>query len=339
MKNIILGLIIISMALLCTVSEAADGDGGSAGAFLRMGLGARPKAMGGAFTAVAEGSYAGYYNPGGFPRTEYKELAFSYRTLALDRKFNYIGAIVPLRPKVKSPDEAETAQENAPKKSTEKPFNAGLYLGWIHAGVDNIDARDYNGVQYGTFSNSENAFMFGFAVQPAKFISLGFTGKILYNRFPNMTQEDEALTSKGLGFDFGVLITPIENLSLGLMAKDLRSKYTWNTESVWERGTTSYDDFLKILRVGMAYRLLNDKLLVAADFEDNKKQKERFHLGVEYCPYPNIYLRAGMDVDEPTFGFGYQFQLWKFNTILDYAYVNDEVAPSSEHVISWAFRL
>jgi len=317
----LLGLVILGFSF--TSGLAAD-YGGSAGAFLRMGLGARAKGMGGAFTAVAEGSTAGYYNPAGLPRSNYKELTLSYRALSLDRNYNYIGLSLPLRP---------------PSKSGQQPLNAGLHLGWIHAGVDNIDGRDVNGTHYGTFSYSENAFTFGFAIQPMKFISVGFTAKVLYNRFPNMTQENQALTSKGLGVDLGVLIEPFEKLMIGIVAKDLRSKNTWNTENVWERGTTTYNEFPKVLRVGVAYRLLEDRLLLAADFEDNKKQPEKFHLGAEFTPYPNVVLRAGFDVEEPTFGLGYVFPVWRFASVLDYAYVVENVAPSGEHIISWSIRL
>ena len=298
--------------------------GGYAGAFLRMGLGARPKALGGAFTAIAEGNYAGYYNPGGLPRNNYRELSLSYRALSLDRQLGYAGIVIPLTPKT---------------KTGKKAFNAGLHLGWIYAGVDNIDGRNSRGEHYGSFSNSENAFTFGFAIQPMSMLSLGFTTKILYSRFPRMTLQDESLTSKGLGFDVGALVTPLPGLSLGIVVKDLRSKNSWNTENVWDRGTTTYDEFPTILRVGIAYRLLADQLLLAADFEDNKKQPGKLHLGIEYSPLKTLFLRAGISSTEPAFGFGYLFKIWRFNSALDYAYAADEVAPAGEHIFSWSFRL
>lgn len=316
---------LVFLLLFVSMSPAFSNDyGGYAGAFLRMGLGARPNALGGAFTAVAEGSYAGYYNPGALPSAEFNELSFSYRALSLDRNFSFIGLTIPLSPK---------------KAIGEKPFNAGLHIGWIHAGVDNIDGRDSNGEHYATFSNSENAFSFGFAIQPHALVSIGFCAKVLYNRFPNMTKEDKALTSKGLGFDVGILIHPVSHLTIGILAKDLRSKYTWNTESVWERGTTTYNEFPKVLRIGAAYRLFDEKLLITADIEDNKKQPEKYHFGAEFLPYPNISLRAGMNMNEPAFGFGYIFKFWKIDTILDYAYISDEIAPSGEHIFTWSFRI
>lgn len=325
MKLKFIAIITTIMYVALTNSLLAEGDGGYAGAFLRLGLGARPKSMGNAFTAVINSAYAGYYNPGAIPRGEFKELTFNYSLLALDRQFHHIGISIPLRPKAPEGEKGV--------------FKAGLHLGWINAGVDNIDGRDSNGKHVGTFSNSENAFVFGFAVQPHSILSLGLTAKVLYSRFPNVTKDDKALTSKGLGFDFGVLVTPLPGLSAGFAVKDLRSKYTWNTESVWERGTSTYDHFPTIFRAGIAFKTLSDNLLLAADFEKNEKQSTKIHLGIEYTFVNSLHLRTGMNHKEPAFGFGYLFKIWKLDSGLDYAYIYDEVAPTGEHVFSWAFRL
>lgn len=325
MKSKIITIMIPVFCFVLTTFSFADGDGGYAGAFLRMGLGARPRSMGNAFTAVVNGAYAGYYNPGTIPRCEFKEITFNYSLLALDRQFNHIGLSIPLRP--------------ATKAGEKGVFNAGLHLGWVYAGVDNIDGRDSNGKHIGMFSNSENAFIFGFAIQPHSLVSVGLTAKVLYNRFPEVTKDDNALTSKGLGFDFGILVTPFSGLSLGLVIKDIRSQYTWNSESVWERGTSTYDHFPKIFRAGVAYKILSYNLLISADIEKNEKQSAKYHFGAEYIIVNSLSLRAGMDHTEPAFGFGYLFKVWKLDAILDYAYIYDEIAPNGEHVFSWAFRL
>ncbi|MBN1351630.1 hypothetical protein JXJ21_19605 [candidate division KSB1 bacterium] len=316
-------MLVFLMAM--AVNSQAEGDAGYAGAFLRMGIGARPKSMGNAFTAVVNGVYAGYYNPGAIPRCDYKEITFNYSVLALDRSFNHIGLSIPLRPQSQSGEKGV--------------FNAGLHLGWVYAGVDNIDGRDSNGQHIGMFRNSENAFFFGFAIQPHSMVSVGLVAKVLYNQFPEVTKKDESLTSKGLGFDFGVLVTPLPGLSAGIALKDVRSQYSWNTESVWERGTSTYDHFPKIWRVGIAWQTFADKLLLSADFEKNDKQSAKIHLGTEYAFAKKLFLRAGMNHSEPAFGFGYLFKVWKLDSLLDYAYIYDEVAPAGEHVFSWAFRL
>jgi len=85
-KNI---TILIVLILSSYFRDLYANDGILAGAFLRMGLGARANAMGGAFTGIAEGPAAAYYNPAGIPFMETRELILSYRFLSLDRNFNY----------------------------------------------------------------------------------------------------------------------------------------------------------------------------------------------------------------------------------------------------------
>ena len=77
--------------LFTTLLNARADDGILAGAFMRMGLGARANAMGNAYTGVAEGTVAAYYNPAGIPFLETRQVMLSYRFLSLDRNFNYIG--------------------------------------------------------------------------------------------------------------------------------------------------------------------------------------------------------------------------------------------------------
>ena len=58
----------ISIAILLLVSGvvlAEDGEGGYAGAFLRIPMGARPVAMGGAYTAIANDGAGSFYNVAG----------------------------------------------------------------------------------------------------------------------------------------------------------------------------------------------------------------------------------------------------------------------------------
>ncbi|MDZ7261694.1 MAG: hypothetical protein ONB05_06280 [candidate division KSB1 bacterium] len=333
--------IVKSIALLFIVGMAASSlateYGGYAGAFLRMGLGARPRALGEAYTALAQGTYAGFYNPAGLPWLTSKELNICFSLLPLDRKFNYIGVAIPLKPKVSEiPPQTETVTEQGHPEVA----NAGLHLGWINCGVDNIDGRDSNGNPIGTFSNSENAFFFSFALSPHRLLSLGVNFKILYNRFPSMTMEDKAASAKGFGFDLGMLVSPLPGLTTGIVIKDLNSKYSWNTKRVWdwEKAFTKYDRFPRTIRWGLAYRIPGNWLLASFDWEDNDKQDGQYHLGVEFLSPQGLYLRAGLDAGEPTFGLGLELKVLGTATAIDYGYISNEFAPAGEHVFSWALR-
>ena len=123
----------------------AGTNAGLAGAFLRLGLGARALAMGDVGVALPASGYGIYYNPASLPHLERMTLLTSYSLLPLDRQLNFVGFAAPLHPLAGRAGEA---------------MNAGVGLGWIGANSGDIDARDNDGNQIGTFSNSENAFYF-----------------------------------------------------------------------------------------------------------------------------------------------------------------------------------
>ena len=67
-------------------------DVGVTGAqFLKIGTGARPMGMAGAFTAVADDGYAGYWNPAGFARNQNHEIASTYLNYFEDIDFGFLG--------------------------------------------------------------------------------------------------------------------------------------------------------------------------------------------------------------------------------------------------------
>jgi len=320
MKNIFFIFIIL---LTTHAAFATSGDGGYAGAFLRMGFEARSKALGDAFTAVSEGAVAAIYNPAALPNMNSRQAILSTSFLPLDRNLNYIGFAMPIRPKAKAEGQA--------------PLNAGLAVGWINAGVDNIDGRDGSGNHTGMLSNSENAFFMSFALKPSDYFSIGISGKILYNRIPDIAEENSALTSSGFGIDIGAYSNPLPGLTLGLVLRDNMSKYSWNTDKVYERGTSTVYKFPKIVRAGAAYRIPQQWLLLVADLETSDVQNPRYHIGAEFQYKELGALRAGLDHDSPTFGLGFYFKLFGKQTILNYAFMPGLEALAPDHVVSWSF--
>jgi hypothetical protein len=316
--------IFILSIFLTSLIHASEGDGGYAGAFLRMGIGARAKSMGDAYSAIPQGAMAGIYNPALLPHLKEREALVSFAFLPLDRSLDLVCYAQPLSPKV-SPDEDA------------KPLKAGFSLAWVHAGVDNIDGRDGSGNHIGYFSNSEHAFYLSFAISPAPFISLGVGGKVLYNRFPKLAQEDAAITSTGFGIDVGVYVTPIRNLMLGVVVRDNLSKYTWNTDKLWDRGTSTTYKFPKVLRSAIAYKLPQDWLLLAAEIESSEEQNPRYHFGAELSYLHLGALRLGYDDGYPTFGLGFNTHLFGKKAGLNYAFIAVGDAPRADHIFSWTF--
>ncbi len=305
--------------------SAQSGDGILAGSFLRMGLGARALGMGGAFTAVADGPTSGYYNPGGAPFIQKREIMASYRFLSLDRHFNYIGFAQNISPKIE-------------EDSDDKAFNGGLILSWIYAGTDNIDGRGYNGQHTADFSNGEHALSLTFGISPLEFIGIGITGKYLYNRFPKVKEDESALTEKSLGIDLGILIRPLDFLSFGFMIKDMNAKYDWKTDELYEKDIDKIDYFPKTYRGGIAVTYPYSWLTFALDVEKNEEQDEKIHIGLEAIPAPKFAVRVGLNDGNFAGGLGYNFSMFKRSSQILYAIVTKDYDVASEHVFSWIFE-
>jgi hypothetical protein len=309
---------------IMTTTTWAGTNAGMAGAFLRLGLGARALAMGDVGVGIPGSGYGIYYNPASLPYLERMSLLTSFSFLPLDRQLNFVGVALPLHP---------------PAGRVGEVLTAGVGLGWIGANSGDIDARDSDGYQIGTFSNSENAFYFSFALRLSQLLSVGFSPVVFYNTFPDLTQ-DEALKSTRLGFDAGVMIHPLPRLHLGAQARHINAQYRWDTSTLYgDDGTTQTDNFPRIYRIGASYQM-DVGLLLAGDFETSDQDDHQIHAGAEYTfagfdPY-SFSLRAGYDDEDLAFGLGIGFAVWKLRGQLDYAYQLQDVPPYDAQIISFS---
>ena len=82
-------IVLLIAAGLTVPAVAAEGDGGQAGAFLQVPIGARPTAMGGAYLAVSDDGAAPLFNPAGIALLRRPMFSSSYRFMQLDRSLGY----------------------------------------------------------------------------------------------------------------------------------------------------------------------------------------------------------------------------------------------------------
>ena len=284
-----------------------------------MGLGARGMGMGGGSVALADDGYVTYYNPAGLVFLPGRWFTANLNTMALDRRLIYVGY----------------AQSMGSEK--EGLLQAGFSAGWLCAGVDNIDARDFNGNDIGTLSNWEHCFFFSFALNPIPPVAIGISGKLLYNRFPGIMDDGDPLTAVGFGFDIGILVRPIHRIALGLVIRDLRSRYTWDSQDLYERGTQTVDSFPRVIRGGVIVHVLSNRLVCSADLEKIEYYPLRYHTGLEFQAYRNLFIRGGIRNGALTFGGGYRHHMAGKAIHMDYAYVPDSIAPRGNHVFTWSF--
>jgi len=301
-----LSIILIFANLVC-LAETGD-NGGYAGSFLRMGLGARSLAMGNSGVADCQNGFAVYYNPAALPYLAGRHLSLTYYFLSLDRQLHYAGLALPIRP------------------------NAGVAIGWMHAGVTNIQGRDFSGRPDEIYETGENAIYLSFANAFSRWIAVGLNFKIL-------TSSMVDIKGSGLGFDVGIMFKPFERITLGVQLKDIGASYTWNTQELFEeQGGTYTDNFPQILKIGLAYKQA-ELFTFAGDLEISDKNDYRAHFGGELLVSDLLYLRLGMDNINPTFGAGLAYGFIKnINTQIDYSVLFGVVGEGLTHVFSWEFK-
>lgn len=283
-------------------------NGGYAGAFQRIGLGARSMALGNTGLADEASGYSFFYNPATTAYVNGKIFSLSYSFMSLDRLFNFIGY------------------------SMKVPPGAGFSIGWINSGVGDIPEINSLGEITGEIEHSLNGAYFNFARAFSKKISAGLTIKYLWE---NLGMGADRYKSAGWGWDFGTLYRFNKNLTFAASVRDVASKLKASTDKLFEFGGTTIDKFPVLYLVGAKYTTPFKWLHVLYDFETSNKNHMKHHLGLEAVYKDLLALRFGLNNGNFTAGAGMAFKLWRYKSRLDYAFVPSIVDEGSSHVFSW----
>ena len=215
-----------------------------AGAFSRMGFGARGIALGNALVADPSANVSPHYNPALLPAASGQRLAASAALLSFDRELQFLEFTAPLGP------------------------TAGIGLSLTHAGTQNIDARTADGVRTGTLSTDEFALSLAFGNRFGERVSVG-TALTIY-------QSDlvpDVDPARGFGVDLGVGVRATDRLFVAAAVHDLLAQYEWDASSVGGGGYT--DEFPVQVRVGASYAMLEGQLRVLGEVESRTLARER----------------------------------------------------------------
>jgi hypothetical protein len=302
----------ISLLLLILTSFTSAQDySGYAGNYLQNGIDAKSIAMGNALTAGTELNYPAYFNPAGVASVSNKKLLFTHQFLSLDRRQSVISFTTPLPP------------------------IGGISVGWIGAGVNDIDGRDLSGRHTEKLNASENAFLISFGLAPIERFQFGSTVKIMQNQLPNV---DSTIVGKGVGFDFGVAYNFNDNLNFAFVIKNIRSGYQWSNKLTDDLGRVYKDKFPIQIRTGVQYRMKSMVIVgdVGSYIADNKILDFDYKIGTEYTYKNNYHFRTGFRNDRISFGVGFKYlQFDKFTSLIDFATVVEPVGGLT-HIISYA---
>ncbi|MCP4684765.1 MAG: PorV/PorQ family protein [bacterium] len=323
-KLIIPFILLVAVFSSPASSQAEEAEGGYAGAFLQVPVGARPTAMGGAYRAIASDGAGPLFNPAGASGLKRPLLGSSYRVLKLDRKLGYLTALFPIK------------------------NQAVLGAQWLYAGSGSVEARDTDGYLQGhDISQNSHQFTILFAKKFERWIGFGANMSYLQSHLSD-------ISANSVGFDFGVMIyveqllnrekrdkLPVRDIQIGITVQDVAKKFRWNSEEYVLAHTTGglateqEDDVPVEFGLGVSGRLLDRRLLLTSDFVRNSKQGPRIHAGAEFYVMPVFALRTGFSDGRFTAGTGYLFKISKRQLVIDYAFTTDKADEGSEHIFSF----
>jgi len=269
------------------------------GQFLKLQVGARATAMGGAFVAVADDASALFWNAAGIARidTDKSELSINHASWPADLGFDQIGYVfhlkkipgaigVQARALTMDPMVETTSFQPDPSVGTGNTFDAGM----LAVGV--------------TYARSFTD----------KF-SAGVTANFIHEGLAEFSQQTYAF-DLGTLYDVGTL-----GMKIGMAISNIGSQIQFIDRTA---------RIPAIFRVGTSANLLqsaNNRLIGSFEFSHPPDNSERMNVGAEYTFHNYVFLRGGYninyDAEGVAGGVGFHFPVSVAGQAdLDYAYTD-----------------
>ncbi|MGE5479584.1 MAG: PorV/PorQ family protein [Chloroflexota bacterium] len=271
----------------------ADKTAAVGGQFLKIGVGARASAMGGAYSAVANDLTSLYWNPAGLANLHTITAEFDYCQYFADMSHSFAGASVPIG----------------------ADFAAGISFtsfGTNAIPVTTIDHPEGTGATYDINDMAVGITFAGFLTEQ---FSFGITAKYINNSIASVS-------SSGVAFDIGTLYeTGIQGIKLGFAIQNLGGEQEYQGqdlgsqkklyEELWQAPLdvsyiSSAYSLPLIFRAGVAsdiYTQDEHKVTGAFDFITVSDVAEQYNLGAEYTWNDLLSLRAGYQFGNEQLGF------------------------------------
>ncbi|MBN2279275.1 MAG: PorV/PorQ family protein [Candidatus Marinimicrobia bacterium] len=325
-------ILAIFLILAMTTSLLVAGDparvGTSSGDQVKVPVGSRNLAMGGADIASTKNIDAIFWNPAGLGELQSGNVAglFSSQRLIADISTNYFAM----------------------------GFNVGIGVLGISLKSFNFGDIDVTTVENmdgtgETFSPTYATGGITFARALTDKINFGVTGKVVYESIPRAN-------ATAMAVDFGIQykdLLDVTGLNLGLSVRNVGSDMKYDgsaflneAEDVIPSATTSYTDFRKkpvldsplptTMDMGLSYILPVGvgNLTLAGNFQHNNLENDQIMFGGEFEFSKMLFLRAGygytmedadyedlgVNVYGLSLGLGFNYSLMGVNTIFGYTY-------------------
>lgn len=277
-------------------SAPHDQAGTAGAAFLKIGVGARPTALGGAYTAVSDDANSMYWNPAGLARFNGTQLSLMHNRWIQDINYEFVGIAF---------GDSGTAG-----------FAFGLTFLWM-GDINVTTFNDRLGTSGDTFTARDLSFVFSYGHQINDYVSAGATLKRIRSTLDDITANATAV-------DFGLLASlPIEGVTLGANVQNLGNRLKFVQDS---------DRLPFVYKFGAAYSY-RKKALLAVDLSKPIDNRYRVNVGGEVVLMNALALRGGYnsanDLDNGfTGGAGVRIR----SISIDYAFVPFGVLGNTHRV-------
>lgn len=279
------------------------GQAGSSGfSFLKLGVGGRALGMGEAYSAAAADVAATYYNPAALSSARSSQLLLMHKEWIQDTKTEYIGAI-----------------------TSWNDFSFGVSAN--ATSVNEIQIRERPGPPLGTFTARNSLIGVSASYLIDTHLSIGVTGKFLYEKI----LVDAA---SGYALDLGGLYQTPWDIRLAFVVSNLGSTSELDRQS---------SKLPAIIRFGGAYEtslqnptgsLTFSSDIVSFSGEDNI----HLHFGSEFNYKGAFALRAGYQTGYDAKSFSGGIGVHYGSIYVDYAYVPFKFDLGSTHTFSLGFE-
>lgn len=316
MKNKIIYIFLILTFLQTPAQELSN----FAGAFVDIGFGARPAALGNAFVGLSNDVNTVVWNPAGISTINKTQTAFTYTKLLGLVDYNYLAYSMPLKDGQGAGAALIVSGDAALREYT-------LNLGYSRKfWLDSLFIGFGVKLRYASFGNNSLNSSDYLLFEPDE-ISDGILNQVKGSAF-------------GFGIDFGVLYRLNERINVGLMFRDIYSPLFWNSkvDNPDKKAKGKYSELIPFEpTIGTAFRV-TEQITVVTDYTSvvRKDVSDKLRAGMEISLLKILSLRGGVqyflnnEKDEKySFGMGINFGAGKERRIrLDYTFMMEELANS-----------
>ncbi len=260
-SHVILTVLTLSILPLSRAAASNDRVGTSVFPFLKIGVGARPMGMAGAFTAIGDDPHAIYWNPAGLGLTRHGEASATYVSY-----FSGVdaGTLVYARP-------------------VRKMAGFGASVNFLRVGgIQETTNDNRTGTGLSEFSSKDLAFSAAWGSRVFGRLYAGASASYLYEGI----SAGDGYSTTGSAFNLGLLYNgPIEGVTAGIAVRN------------WGYQLALYDETPEELPLtiagGIAIRPLARRLLIAVDAEKPRDNDLGVNVGAEFQVVRDFFARAG----------------------------------------------